>query len=361
MPSFRGTPRGKAANDLAGMEVTLEELEEVAALEMAAALRGGDGRISDQAAEGADMVIQHNQDYLKHVNAKYGQMEQAMRGGKHVNGKPRHDDAPKVTTVFKFHTTPLDFSFSNISSLEQVASIVPRAGPRLVLKRLAREKLENIAAAETAARAAEADEAIPPSQRGQKPAAEAELAEAEPEPEGEQAGEGEAQAEETEAAAGEAGEEKKPKAPPGQRRVELAGSTSLRLNNNELTTLEELPTSLGPVLLLPNRLQWLDLSFNQITHIEPIVAACPALRLLYLHVNAISEPKQLDCLKGLPFLHTLTLHGNAVENVPNYRFKLAVNLPALKSLDFSALTIVEKDKARTWAKGQEARRLARSR
>ena len=337
----------KASDDMGGLEVTLEELQEVAALEKA-------GKVDSA----ADLVIQHNMEYLKHVNEKYGAAELAMRAG---GGGGKRDEGPKVTTVFKFHSTPLDFSFSNITSLQQVARIVPRAGAKQVLKRLAREKAENIAAAEAAALAAEADEAIPPSQRGQaKAAAEEEEAEEEPaEPEPEPEGEEPVAEGEEEAAAGE--EEEKPKAPAGPRRIELAGSTSLRLNNNELTTLEELPASLGPVLLLPNRLQWLDLSFNQISHIEPIVAACPSLKLLYLHVNTISEPKQLDCLKGLPFLHTLTLHGNDVENVPNYRFKLAVNLPALKSLDFSALTIVEKDKARTWAKGQEARRLARSR
>jgi hypothetical protein len=141
----------------------------------------------------------------------------------------------------------------------------------------------------------------------------------------------------------------------------LAGSSSLRLSNNELCSLEALPECLEPVLLLPHKLQWLDLSFNQISHIEPIASACPSLRLLYLHVNAVTEPRQLDALSQLAHLHTLTLHGNEVENAPNYRFRLASNLPTLKNLDFSALTIVEKDKARTWAAGQQARRRAQGR
>ena len=41
------------------------------------------------------------------------------------------------------------------------------------------------------------------------------------------------------------------------------------------------------------------------------------------------------------------MHGNEVENSRGYRFRLVSSLPHLKSLDFSALTIVEKDKAKT--------------
>ena len=41
------------------------------------------------------------------------------------------------------------------------------------------------------------------------------------------------------------------------------------------------------------------------------------------------------------------MHGNEVENSRGYRFRLVSSLPHLKSLDFSALTIVEKDRAQT--------------
>ena len=39
------------------------------------------------------------------------------------------------------------------------------------------------------------------------------------------------------------------------------------------------------------------------------------------------------------------MHGNEVENSRGYRFRLVSSLPHLKSLDFSALTLIEKDKA----------------
>ena len=41
------------------------------------------------------------------------------------------------------------------------------------------------------------------------------------------------------------------------------------------------------------------------------------------------------------------MHGNEVENSRGYRFRLVSSLPHLKSLDFSALTLIEKDKAKT--------------
>ena len=69
-------------------------------------------------------------------------------------------------------------------------------------------------------------------------------------------------------------------------------------------------------------------------------------------MNAISDAKQLDLLAALPHLHTLTMHGNEVENCKGYRFRLVSSLPHLKSLDFSALTIVEKDKAKTWRRAR---------
>ena len=336
MPRTKRSSAGGSAPD-AEAEVTLEELEELSKLH----------QLTGDVDTGANMSIKYNLEYLKHVNEKYGRTDSGGGGG------GAEDEArPQVKTVVKLHTTPLDFSFLKISSLEQVANTVPRAGPRPVLQRLAREKTQATAAVQAAALAAEQHEAGPPKK---------------PQPPGQpaastQQGEGEGKDQATATATEGADDSHEPSATPrGPTRVELAGSSSLRLSNNELCSLEALPECLGPVLLLPHKLQWLDLSFNQISHIEPIASACPSLRLLYLHVNAVTEPRQLDALSQLAHLHTLTLHGNEVENAPNYRFRLASNLPTLKNLDFSALTIVEKDKARTWAAGQQARRRAQGR
>ena len=45
-------------------------------------------------------------------------------------------------------------------------------------------------------------------------------------------------------------------------------------------------------------------------------------------------------------LNSLTLHGNPIENSPNYRASIICMFPNLKSLDFAKVTDDEKDAAR---------------
>jgi len=226
-----------------------------------------------------DLTIAQEVEYLAQLDDKYGEAKAAGAGAAGAEA------APAAVTVLKYHSTPLDYSFCDLSSLEGLPGVVPRGGPRPVLQRLAKEK----AARAAEALAAEQEEAGTSRKKAPSAAADA-------------AGEGAAgEGEEGEEAA--APEESAPAAPA---RVEIPTSTALRLNNNTVSALETLPQSLGAVRLVPQKLQWLDLSFNAIETVEPIVEACPALKLLYLHVNAISDAKQLDLLAALSHLHTLT-------------------------------------------------------
>ena len=48
----------------------------------------------------------------------------------------------------------------------------------------------------------------------------------------------------------------------------------------------------------------------------------------------------------ITFLFSLTLHGNPIENSPNYRASIICMFPNLKSLDFAKVTDDEKDAAK---------------
>ena len=69
----------------------------------------------------------------------------------------------------------------------------------------------------------------------------------------------------------------------------------------------------------PEDIAWLDLSFNEIATLSEDVLEFPALKMLYLHGNKIEKFGDLSILTRLPNMYSLTLHGNPIENLPNYR------------------------------------------
>nr|XP_061790109.1 leucine-rich repeat-containing protein 51-like [Nerophis lumbriciformis] len=125
-------------------------------------------------------------------------------------------------------------------------------------------------------------------------------------------------------------------------------SVSLRLNNNSITDLDHLHQTVAHFLAEPWRLAWVDLSFNHITHIHPVLCELPELRVLYLHGNRIFTLSGVDKLGVLPRLHTITLHGNIIESRKAYRTHVILALPGLKTLDFSAVTPQERTLAHLW-------------
>ena len=147
-----------------------------------------------------DLTIAQEVEYLAQLDEKYGEATAAAgaAGAQHA--------APAAVTVLKYHSTPLDYSFCDLSSLEELPGVVPRGGPRPVLQRLAKEK----AARAAEALAAEQEEAGTSRKKAPSAAADA-------------AGEGEEEGEE--AAAPEEG------APAAPARVEIPTSTALRLNS----------------------------------------------------------------------------------------------------------------------------------
>ncbi|KAM6946390.1 leucine-rich repeat-containing protein 51 [Aplochiton taeniatus] len=125
-------------------------------------------------------------------------------------------------------------------------------------------------------------------------------------------------------------------------------SRSLRLNNNIITDLNNLSNTISHFISEPSRLAWLDLSFNDLSDIDPVLCELPELRVLYLHGNGISKLSDVDKLGALSYLHTLTLHGNPVENELVYRRYIIAILPHLKTMDFSAVTRQERIMSQIW-------------
>ncbi|XP_076832824.1 leucine-rich repeat-containing protein 51 isoform X2 [Brachyhypopomus gauderio] len=143
--------------------------------------------------------------------------------------------------------------------------------------------------------------------------------------------------------------------PPTKNSEGKFSSRALRLNNNIISDLAGLNDMLSAVFVEPTRLAWIDLSFNDISHIHPVLTELVELRMLYLHGNSVCNLSEVDKLGVLPLLHTITLHGNTIENERNYRGHVISTLPHLKMMDFSAITKQERAMASIWHKGGKRR------
>ncbi|XP_067364278.1 leucine rich repeat containing 51, partial [Channa argus] len=110
------------------------------------------------------------------------------------------------------------------------------------------------------------------------------------------------------------------------------------INNN----LYNLHKTVSHFLAEPSQLAWLDLPFNNITHIDHVLCELRELRVLYLHGNGIFILSEVDRLGVLPHLHCITLHGNVIETNKAYRHRVIFALPRLKTMDFSAVTQQER-------------------
>lgn len=128
-------------------------------------------------------------------------------------------------------------------------------------------------------------------------------------------------------------------------------TTALKLNNNSLETLQDLPPALELVMEEPFRnLQWIDLSWNGLTKIDDSLLGFKQLKALYLHKNKIKKLPTIDCLKVLPGLLSLTLNGNPIEERQIYRQYVVGALPKLRVLDHVAVTEEQVFAAGAWFK-----------
>jgi hypothetical protein len=134
---------------------------------------------------------------------------------------------------------------------------------------------------------------------------------------------------------------------------------SLRLNNNKIAGWGSFFATLrGMVPIDHMRIEWLDLSFNQLQGIEVSVARLKGLSKLHLHANQIRDIHDVQKLTDLPKLRDLTLHGNPIEERGRgkYRNFIIATLPNLRSLDFTTLTERDKGIAQSFCANQSLRR-----
>ena len=136
-------------------------------------------------------------------------------------------------------------------------------------------------------------------------------------------------------------------------------AVGVKLNNNNLTNLDELEAFLEEVLDDPMELRWLDLSNNFLKTVDPVLLKYPKLTVIYLHGNQITKFNEVDKLRELSHISKLTLHGNPIEEMRNYRLYMVCEIPTLRSLDFIGITKVDRDRVMTWDKERQAARARR--
>ncbi|KAH9505689.1 hypothetical protein Btru_055507 [Bulinus truncatus] len=129
---------------------------------------------------------------------------------------------------------------------------------------------------------------------------------------------------------------------------EKSNSLCLKLNNNGLKDVSKLLSIASARFKNPNNISWIDLSFNFLTIIDPVLIQFENLKILYLHGNDISDLKEVNKLSACPKLTKLTLHGNEIEKIKGYRFLVLAILPNLINLDFSIVTKGDKMTAKTF-------------
>ncbi|XP_054754224.1 leucine-rich repeat-containing protein 51-like [Lytechinus pictus] len=124
-------------------------------------------------------------------------------------------------------------------------------------------------------------------------------------------------------------------------------STSLKFNNNKLADLEGLEKAVD-LLESPSDLEFLDLSFNEILKLDNDILQYPKLKILYLHGNMISKLEEINKLAALPNLYNLAIHGNPIENEPEFRPYILSHLPHLKKLNSAPITKADHKDAERW-------------
>lgn len=113
---------------------------------------------------------------------------------------------------------------------------------------------------------------------------------------------------------------------------------TLKLNNNKLEDLKDLPEVLKSLFPTDSWLTWLDLSCNRLTQVHPELTQLNTLKILNLHGNKVVSIRELLKLETLQNLTKLTAHGNPAELEPGYFIILLAALPNLVKLDFTAIS-----------------------
>lgn len=124
-------------------------------------------------------------------------------------------------------------------------------------------------------------------------------------------------------------------------------TTSVLIGYNQLRDLCGLTKSIDAVMFSAfDRLQWLDLQHNYLTGVSEEIAQFTHLKTLYLHANYIPSIREFTNIRSLTELRNLTVHGNPLVRIPNFRLYFIAIFPNLKKLDTVLISKKEKDNAR---------------
>jgi len=127
-------------------------------------------------------------------------------------------------------------------------------------------------------------------------------------------------------------------------------TNAVRLSNNVINEWKEFSPTLEKLVVDPyEAIEWIDLSFNDMTTIDKCLLQYRNLKVLYLHGNALEKLSEVDKLLNLPLLKSLTLHGNPIEEVKGYRQYVLSRIPQLKNFDFSGVTKSDRACSDTWS------------
>lgn len=119
-------------------------------------------------------------------------------------------------------------------------------------------------------------------------------------------------------------------------------TTSIMLSYNTIPDLVGLSDILSKVVKNYINLKWIDLSYNHLTVLYAELCELPNLLSLYLHSNYVSDMKEVMKLANCG-VKSLTLYGNAIDQLPGYRMYVITLLPQIKRLDSVLITKLEKD------------------
>jgi Leucine-rich repeat (LRR) protein len=121
----------------------------------------------------------------------------------------------------------------------------------------------------------------------------------------------------------------------------------LKLNNNHIQDVSSLMDVVHELVLHPDAITWIDLSFNNLQKIDPVFCDFPHLQILYLHGNSIEDIKEVDKLGQAKSLKKLALHGNSMETTKHYRLQVLARCPQLINFDMNTVTKAERETAAT--------------
>lgn len=120
------------------------------------------------------------------------------------------------------------------------------------------------------------------------------------------------------------------------------------ISYNEIRELLDFKRVIDQVMYHTDKLSWIDLSHNHLTHISDEFKLFPQLRTLNLHCNYINDLGEIQKLVPCQNLKNMTIHGNAIDTIPSFRLYIMGVLPQLQKLDTVLISKKEKDNALVW-------------